>query len=724
MTLTGADKRALRALGNGLKATIYIGKQGVSEDILQAIVDAHEHAELIKLKVLDTCPVDRHEAAAALEERSGSLLVQVLGRTILLFRRHPKKPLISLPSSPLALLLALLGSLLLAVAVPLSAQPTSSGGAQTTSRGHTLYVGGNPAAEPILPPALPWNGASKRLLLPASDPWATPFEKGGLDVTPTTDETVAWLRKLCDASPELTMLSIGKSATGRDVWMVVASADHAFTAEAVSKSAKPALLVQCAIHAGELDGKDAGMMLLRDMTVKGTQRALLDGANFLFVPILNVEGHDRFGSNGRINQRGPVETGWRTTARNLNLNRDFGKLDAPETAALVGVLDAWEPDLYIDVHVTDGVDYQYDVTWGYNGPHAYSPNIAAWLDGVFTPTARQDLIAMGHVPGPLIFAVNDRSLADGIWVGTSGVRLSHGYGDARHLATVLVENHSLKPYAQRVLGTYVLLESALRTLAEHGRELKRATEEDRAARRRTIPLNWKRPDGPPEMVTLLGVRSRVAPSAVSGGLAVQWLGEPDTIRAPVIAYTQPDLVATRPKAYWIPAGWPEVIERLKQHGVRLEEITEPREIAVSMYRVEDAAIEAEPSEGHARVTGTPKAELRTETFPAGSVRVPTDQPLGDLAVLLLEPASPESFFQWGFFLSVLNNPEYVEPYVMEPMASRMLAEDPPLAKAFLDTLAVAGPEFTGNPRARLQWFYRRTPFFDERWRLYPVAREE
>jgi putative YhbY family RNA-binding protein len=724
MTLTGADKRALRALGNGLKATIYIGKQGVSEDILQAIVDAHEHAELIKLKVLDTCPLDRHEAAAALEERSGSQLVQVLGRTILLFRRHPKKPVISLPSSPLAMLLALLGSILLAAAAPLGAQPASPGTSPTTQRGRTLYVGGNPAAEPILPPALPWNGASKRLLLPANDPWATPFEKGGLDVTPTTDETVAWLRKLCDASSELAMLSIGKSATGRDVWMVVASAEHAFTAEAMRKSARPALLVQCALHAGETDGKDAGMMLLRDMTARGTQRALLDGANVLFVPMLNVEGHDRFGPYGRINQRGPAETGWRTNARNLNLNRDFGKLDAPETASLVGVLNAWEPDLYVDIHVTDGVDYQYDVTWGYNGPHAYSPNIAAWLDGLLTPAARQDLIAMGHIPGRTIFAVNDRNLADGIWVGTSGLRFSHGYGDARHLATVLVENHSLKPYVQRVLGTYVFLESVLRTLADHGRELKRATEEDRAARRGSIPLTWRLPDTPPETIALLGVRPRVAPSAVSGGLAVQWLGEPDTIRAPVIAYTEPELVASRPKAYWIPAGWPEVIERLKQHGVRVEEITEPREIAVTMYRVADAAIEAEPSEGHARVTGTPNAESRTEYFPAGSVRVSTDQPLGDVAALLLEPASPESFFQWGFFLSVLNNPEYVEPYVMEPMASRMLAEDPRLAQAFLDTLAVAGREFTGNPRARLQWFYRRTPFFDERWRLYPVAREE
>ena len=135
-------------------------------------------------------------------------------------------------------------------------------------------------------------------------------------------------------------------------------------------------------------------------------------------------------------------------------------------------------------------------------------------------------------------------------------------------------------------------------------------------------------------------------------------------------------------------------------------------------------MECEPNEGRARVRGTPRPEPWTERFPAGSARVPTDQPLGDLAMLLLEPASPESFFQWGFFLSVLGNPEYVEPYVMEPMASRMLADDPELAQAFFDTLAAAPREFTGNPRARLQWFYRRTPFFDPRWRIYPVAREE
>jgi hypothetical protein len=122
------------------------------------------------------------------------------------------------------------------------------------------------------------------------------------------------------------------------------------------------------------------------------------------------------------------------------------------------------------------------------------------------------------------------------------------------------------------------------------------------------------------------------------------------------------------------------------------------------------------------VTAIPVAERRRERFPAGSARVVTDQPLGDLAVLLLEPASQDSFFQWGFFHAVLSRTEYVEAYVMEPLAERMLASDPELRAAFLEKLA-SDPEFRADPGARLDWFYRRTPYHDDRHLLYPVARE-
>jgi len=182
------------------------------------------------------------------------------------------------------------------------------------------------AGEPILPPLIPWDGQSRASVVPKDDPWITPAEKSDLRTSPNYNDTIAWLQKLVAAAPQqLKMISIGKSSDGRDIWMVIASRDRQFTPEALRKTGKPIVLAQAGIHSGEIDGKDAGMMLLRDMTVRGTKRELLDRAHFLFVPIFNVDGHERASRFGRVNQRGPEVMGWRTTSRNLNLNRDYAK---------------------------------------------------------------------------------------------------------------------------------------------------------------------------------------------------------------------------------------------------------------------------------------------------------------------------------------------------------------------------------------------------------------
>jgi len=581
---------------------------------------------------------------------------------------------------------------------------------------------GTAAETPILPPELPWSGKSREIPVPPSDPWATPAEQAGLLRTPRYDETVAWLRRLAEASPEVEMVSLGRSPEGRELWMVIASVDRAFTPKALRESGKPVLLAQAGIHAGEIDGKDAGMMLLRDLTVRGTRRELLQNATFLFVPIFNVDGHERFSPFTRINQRGPEAAGWRTTSRNLNLNRDYGKLDTPEMRAMVAAINAWAPDLYLDLHVTDGADYQYDVTWGYHGTQGYSPATGAWLDEAFTPAVQRDLAGWGHIPGPLIFFDDPHQPERGIVEWTSGPRFSTGYGDLRHLATVLVENHSLKPYPQRVLGTYVLLESALRTLGERGAELRLAAAADRARRPAEIPLDWIASKAPPEVIDLLGVESRLIPSEPSGGQRQEYTGKPVTFRVPRTRLDTPGSTAHRPQAYLIPPAWGEVIARLEQHGIRMDRLGEAGTREVEMYRIAAAALTAQPMEGHARVEGKVTLERRQESFPAGTVRIATDQPLGDLAAVLLEPDSPDSFFRWGFFLEVLERVEYVEDYVMDPMASRMLAADPDLAREFRARLA-ADPKFAADPAERLQWFYRRTPFFDDRAALYPIARQ-
>lgn len=568
-------------------------------------------------------------------------------------------------------------------------------------------------------------GKSRVLLAAADDPWITPAEKTGLTATPDYAQTVAWLRHLVAAAPQLEMVSIGKSAEGRDIWLVIASREGTRTPADLQKNGRPTLLVQAGIHAGEIDGKDAGLMLLRDMTVGGTKTALLDKANLLFIPILNVDGHERRSPYGRINQRGPESMGWRANAQNLNLNRDYAKLDTAEIRAVVDVINAWQPDLYFDIHVTDGVDYQYDITYGWNRPHSWSPAITGWLNKMLRPAVDEDLQAMGHVPGPLIFAYNNQDLSEGILLWNSAPRYSNGYGDARHLPTVLVENHSLDSYQQRVLGTYVLLESVLRLLGQQGDSLQQAMYQDQQRHPDPLVLGWTLdPATKPGSMQFLGVRSERYTSSVTGAEVVHWTGEPVTQTVPVHVLDQPTATVRRPAAYYIPVACAALVERLRWHGVQMERLQQPTSGKFEFYRLPEAHIDAaaSPFEGHARVLpGKIVSETREAIFPAGAWRVSTDQPLGDLTILLLEPASADSFFQWGYLLEFLQRTEYVEAYVMAPLAERMLAEDPALRRAFEQKLK-EDKEFAGNPRARLQWFYEKTPYFDHRWRVYPIAR--
>lgn len=583
-------------------------------------------------------------------------------------------------------------------------------------------------ANTLLPPTLEWSGASEGLITGADDPWITPAEKTGLEATPSYEETVNWLNRLVAAAPQLEMISIGKTHQGRDVWMVVASTDGRFTAEGLKASGKPLLMAQAGIHSGEIDGKDAGLMLLRDMTVAGKRSELLQGANFLFIPILNADGHEMVSPYHRINQRGPEQMGWRTNARNQNFNRDYAKLDIPAMQSLVQVINEWQPDLYLDLHVTDGVDYQYDITFGGNGAGGWSPGIGQWLNGVYTTAVSTALAGQGHIPGPLIMAVNGLDLQDGFYVWNADPRYSNGYGDARHLPAILVENHSLKPYRQRVLGTYVLLAASLEVLAaEHG-ELKKAVALDRARRPRQAVLGYVPSDSPPEKVPFKGIASERFEGEASGNSAVRWLGVKDEQPVPKVLITSPRAVVDMPSAYLVPPQWADVVQRLALHGIPVETVANETTQKVQIYRLPDAKLAPaspwvpNPFEGRVRIE--PGTVLMTEqevTFPAGTYRISTDHEMGELLALLLEPESPDSFFQWGFFLEIFTRTEYAEPYVMEPLARQMLAADPQLAAEFAARLA-ADADFAADPSARLLWFYERTPFYDQRYLVYPVAR--
>lgn len=587
------------------------------------------------------------------------------------------------------------------------------------------------ARQRVLPPDIPWQGDSQRFAAKADDAWATPLEASGFKHTPAYPETIAYLQKLAAAKPALLKLSpmTEKTDQGRDMMMAVVSAAADKSPQGLRASGKPLIYVQAGIHPGEANGKDAGLMLIRDLLIRND--ALLSKVNLLFVPTVNVDGDMRYGKYGRINQNGPEQTGWRVNGRNLNLNRDFTKLDSPEIRNVARALDDYQPDFFIDTHSTDGVNYQYDVTYCNNG-QGWSPASSRWMDQVMTPEVYRELRRYGHEPNVCI-SMNDNENPDkGYYPYYSDLaRFSNQYADARGIPAILVELHALKPYKQQVLGNYVLYRAIFDSVSRHYDGLRAAIAKDRAARPDPVTLTWKEAEGKPKLVDFKGVKFDKVPSPVTGDKIMRWSNQPRDYRLPITPLTVPDLIAARPKAYVVPAQWHEVIARLRAHGIQLRELSRPETLDVTVYRLDDIKLGTpfEPDresadkipgyEGRLLIDGKPSPLQRKVTYPAGSVVVDPQQPLGTLAMLLLEPASPDSFLHWGFFNANLTSAEAPEAYVMEPMARRMLAESPALRQAFQARLK--DPKFAKDRNARLNWFYEQTPFADSNRFLYPVG---
>lgn len=571
----------------------------------------------------------------------------------------------------------------------------------------------------ILPANLPWQGASQALMLDVNHPWATPFEQSNGLESPNYAATIAWLDHLASQAPQLQKVSLGKSPQGRDIWLYIASDEGINEPAPLKQNGKPTILVQAGIHAGEIDGKDAGMMLLRDI-LKGDKGDLLKNANLLFVPIFSVDGHERSSEFNRVNQRGPTTMGWRTTANNLNLNRDYAKADSLEMQHMLRAINLWQPALYLDVHVTDGIDYQYDITFGYNLAQGLSPASFRWIEHNYRPAIEAALSQQGHIPGPLIFALDNTDIRKGMSLWQPSPRFSNGYGDARHLPTILVENHSLKPFKQRVLGTYVLLEQTLKTVGEEATNLKSAIAEDQQRAPALLTLKWASA-ALPKGWDFKGIDYRLETSPITGADVVRWTGEPKLYpNLPVMADTVPEIQVTRPSAYYIPAQWTEVIDRLSLHGIHTSRLTQATELNLQQYTLSNPAFNTKAFEGRLTVKAAATITNVTSTLPAGTVKVSTDQPLGELAILLLEPQSPDSLLQWGFFNPIFTRTEYIEDYAVEPLAAKMLKEDPKLQAEF--NHALENPAFAADPEARLRWFYERSPYYDTHYLKYPVYR--
>jgi hypothetical protein len=574
---------------------------------------------------------------------------------------------------------------------------------------------------------------------PANADWRTPAEISDYRTTPRYDETMAYVRRVAAAAPrQVKITTFGRTDEGRDLIAVIVSKDGVFDPAALHKANRPIMLIQNAIHAGEMDGKDSCLALLREMLITKTQAKLLERAVVVILPIYNADGHERFGLYNRINQNGPEEMGWRTQARNLNLNRDYMKADAPETRALLKLFQAWLPDFFVDDHVTDGADYQYDTTYAIDYGPDVNPALAQWIREQLKPYIEKSVSATGHVIGEYV-GVGEANPRNGLTVGQDTPRFSTGYMILQDRPGFLVEMHMLKDYKTRVTGNYELLRALLEVINRDADALVRMNREADAATIRAgqqsdaaaqFPLRLAATDSSVPF-RFLGYKRVVELSEVSGVPWMRFTHEPENIDIPLHNELKATVTVAPPRAYIVPAQWTSVIDVLSAHGLKMVRTTAPWSAEVETYRCE-VKWQEQPFEGRHPAQGggefSPtgsgvgcRAVRETLSFPAGSAVVALDQRAAKIAIHWLEPQSPDSAVAWGFFDAIFEQKEYGESYVLEKLARNMMAKDPKLKEEF-EQKVTNDKEFAADPRARLNFFFHRSPWWDPHQGLYPVGR--
>jgi len=560
-------------------------------------------------------------------------------------------------------------------------------------------------------------------------PLETVAERSGFRLTGRYEEVERLCPEFAKTFPDAVRCTeFGRTPEGRPMLAMAISKSGALTPEDARARGIPVFLAQGGIHAGEIDGKDAGFLAIREMLQGKAAPGALDSFVLVFVPVFNVDGHERFGRWNRPNQSGPEEKGWRVTAQNLNLNRDYTKADAPEMQAMLRLLDAWDPVLYVDLHVTDGAQFEPDVAnllepalTGDPGMQGGGRALVAELNQAL---AAKGELALDFYPS---FRDSDDPLS-GFDVSPFPPRFSTGYWALRNRYSMLVETHSWKDYPRRVRVTHDIIVQLAAMTAKQGRAWRAvASEADARAEQlggQDVPIDFQ--VGPhTTAIDFRGYAFTREPSAVSGGLVTKYdPTKPQVWHVPFRDTAVPKLTVRAPGgAYVVPAAEAAWLgERLAVHGIRFERLEKAVTGAkVEAFRATKTTFATAPFEGHFGVTLEGEWKPEARDLVAGSLIVPIAQPKARLILTLLEPKSLDSFAAWGFFNGAFEAKEYMEPYVAEQVATEMLAHDPAVATEFKRRLATDA-EFARNPQARLDFFYQRHPAFDERENLYPVLR--
>ncbi|MCB0795803.1 MAG: hypothetical protein KDB88_13805 [Flavobacteriales bacterium] len=544
------------------------------------------------------------------------------------------------------------------------------------------------------------------------------------DSTLTWEQAIAAYAAMAAEHPEATLTEIGKDDSGDPIHLFVLSRGIPPEPAAQRKAGRNVLLINNAIHAGEPDGVDASVMLARGLLNDERLRQHLNATTVCIIPVYNVSGARQRRNAGRANQNGPAEYGFRTNARNLDLNRDLMKMDARNTQALIRALRSWDPDVFVDTHVSNGSDHQYTMQLLYTHPDKLPSPLDTLLERLIVPELHS-LMSARNVAMCDYFELYGTPPDSGLFSFFDHPRYTTGMAALYGILGFMSESHMLKPHAERVGATYELLLSMLELLDSHGPQIQfaRSLAKEAIIGRDHLLVNWALDSGRSDEISFKGYEAVVLPSQVTGGSRLYYDHDrPFERKLKRFGHYRARDSIPKPKAYIIPQAWHEVIRRLAVHDVRMVRFDRDTLIQCEVIRITSSSGGHGPQEGRYR-----QHEVRTDRSKdaalvrAGDLLIPMGEGTDRFVMEALEPEAADSFFSWGFFDSIMQRKEYYSAYVFEDKAAVLLEQDTLLRVEF-EKRRTEDPEFAGDAEAQLRFLYERSPDAEPGYRRYPILR--
>lgn len=549
----------------------------------------------------------------------------------------------------------------------------------------------------------------------------TPFELSQGEETATYLQVVDFYIQLAKQFPEINIQTVGQTDSGYPLHIVTYNAEGNFNFQKIADQ-KTILLINNGIHPGESDGIDATMLLYRDLAIgkihPPTHTILVT------IPVYNIGGALNRNHTTRVNQNGPKSYGFRGNTLNYDLNRDFIKADTKNSRTFAQIFHLVRPNVFIDTHVSNGADYQYTLTHLFTQHNKLGGELGAYLDQDMLPALEKSLKSENWDITPYVNVYN-KAPEKGFSQFMDHPRYSTGYTTLWNTLGMMIETHMLKPYAQRVAGTYEFLKAMLKITDKDSQKIEQLGEKARTRHQNWIyyPIKWELDTTKTTIREFKGYKADTLISEVTGFDRLSYDRERPFSKEIEYKnqYAPVDSIKI-PEAYILKKGWNSVLELLELNKIHYETLQNDTTLTVESYRIKGYQTLDFPYEGHYLHYDTKIIKDTVNLlFSQGDHVIPTDQEGIRYLLETLEPSAVDSFFNWNFFDSILQRKEGFSPYVFEDIAAEMLENDERLRNDF-NARKNNDLEFAADGYAQLDWLYQKSEFYEPAHMQYPVYR--